>query len=168
MTHTYLYLIVRKVFYICFANSMTVKINQSTIVYMIINLFRIKLKDFWRLLAAISTTHYILIIYTLSTHYLHTIFSQYLHNIYTLQVTGRATTARAPASARLASRGRSAPTPALLVTIIRAGQILPRVMSVCISVSPPRLFGWLLTDDNDCIGDTRHVRAAVHGHVHVS
>ena len=46
ITHTYLYLIVRKVFYICFANSMTVKINQSTIVYMIINLFRIELKVF--------------------------------------------------------------------------------------------------------------------------
>ena len=75
---------------------------------MIINLFGVQLKDF-------TSGH---TIYTLST--------QYLHIIYTLstpQVTGPATTARAPASALLASRGRSAPTPAPQVTSEGALQI---------------------------------------------
>ena len=71
---------------------------------MIINLFGVQLKVFKDFT---------------SGHTIYTVSTQYLHSIYTAstpQVTGPATTARAPASARLASRGRSAPTPAPQVT----------------------------------------------------
>ena len=89
---------------------------------MIINLFGVQLKVF----KDFTSGH---TIYTLSTHYLHSIYTvstHYLHIIYTLstpQVTGPATTARAPASARLASRGLSARTPAPQVTSEGAVQL---------------------------------------------